>query len=128
MAFGKGVRMPALNPEQNVRALCFEHHIEMTVREIPLKTTGKPKPTFAHCCPEAGCFVSYTTSRGYLVAGLDGNPIPSEITPHVSCPADTRPMYLAEVNLEKRSYRLWKCPECGNTKTNEDLWMVSGAK
>lgn len=29
-------------------------------------------------------------------------------------------MYLAEVSPEKRSYRLWTCPQSGERRTNEE--------
>jgi hypothetical protein len=30
-------------------------------------------------------------------------------------------MYLAEVRSEKKSFRLWKCPECDAIRTNGEI-------
>jgi hypothetical protein len=29
-------------------------------------------------------------------------------------------MYLAGINPEKKSFRLWECPQCGGKRTNEE--------
>jgi len=29
-------------------------------------------------------------------------------------------MYLAEISPEKMSFRLWRCPQCGARRTNEE--------
>jgi hypothetical protein len=50
----------------------------------------------------------------------DGNANEMDIVPKIRCVFDGAPMYLAEINLEKRDFRLWKCPQCGARHTNED--------
>jgi hypothetical protein len=29
-------------------------------------------------------------------------------------------MYLAEIDREKKDFRLWKCPQCDGRRTNEE--------
>jgi len=29
-------------------------------------------------------------------------------------------MYLAEINREKKAFRLWRCPQCNSSWTNEE--------
>jgi len=40
--------------------------------------------------------------------------------PRILCPRDGRPMYLAETNPVKSAFRLWRCPQCDSTLTNEE--------
>jgi len=40
--------------------------------------------------------------------------------PKVRCFLDGMPMYLAEIHPEKRSFRLWTCPQYGARRTNEE--------
>jgi hypothetical protein len=42
------------------------------------------------------------------------------MVPKVACLLDKTPMYLAEINPKKRSFRLWMCPQCGAKRTNEE--------
>jgi len=42
------------------------------------------------------------------------------MTPRVACPRDGQPMYLAETNPEKKAFRLWRCPQCHSSRTNEE--------
>jgi hypothetical protein len=35
-------------------------------------------------------------------------------------------MYLAELKPEKKDFRLWKCPRCNGTQTNEED-LIGGA-
>jgi hypothetical protein len=94
--------------------LCYEHHVEMRVRHI------HPGAGKATVCPERNCPVSYNSRQGYsIIIGrreTEGNMIP-----RVSCPRDGRLMYLSQVKPEKRSFRLWRCPQCGESYTNWDL-------
>jgi hypothetical protein len=99
----------------------------MRLREIAPRATGNHEPALMYCCLESGCLIRYMSSHGYMVFAENGNPIPSEVTPCVECPVDGCLMYLAEVRADKRSYRLWKCPECDMTKNNEEkLWQAVG--
>ncbi len=72
-----------------------------------------------YVCPEPGCAVRYTPSKGYFVAAKDGQ-VESGMFPRRRCPRDSQPMYLAEINPEKRAFRLWRCPQCDSTRTNEE--------
>jgi hypothetical protein len=65
-----------------------------------------------YACREPGCFIHYDTSQGYYVETQDAAVIEPEITPGVRCPKDGYLMYLAEVQPERKSFRMWKCPEC----------------
>lgn len=51
----------------------------------------------------------------------DADTTEPDIRPRVSCPNDGHLMYLAEVRPERKSFRLWKCPECNTIRTNEEL-------
>jgi hypothetical protein len=79
----------------------------------------------SYACEEPGCLIRYDGS-GYFIATPDSKAIAEEITPSVTCPNDERRMYLAEVRPEKRSFRLWKCPLCSATRTNEEFSGESG--
>lgn len=72
-------------------------------------------------CQEPGCLIRYGTSRGYFLDTQDKMTLEQEILPRVSCPVDESPMYLAEAQTESKSYRLWKCPGCGISRTNEEI-------
>ncbi len=106
--------------------LCYEHHTERLSR-ILLKIGKRSRQTAAYVCEEPGCFVRYNSSRGYFITNQDGSQLESEIMPRVSCPHDRQLMYLAEVRPEQRGYRLWRCPECNMSRTNEELSRASQA-
>ncbi len=74
-----------------------------------------------YSCREPGCLVRYDSSRGYFIDGNAIETIEREITPRVTCLIDGHLMYLAEVMPERKSFRLWKCPECNKTRTNEEI-------
>jgi len=38
----------------------------------------------------------------------------------VRCPHDGTPMYQAEIDLEKRGFRLWRCPQGDGRRTTEE--------
>lgn len=107
------------NPDKETRriaskqlhALCYEHHVKMGM-------TGLVKQT-AYACPEPDCSVRYSPSNGYFLAPEHGQ-VASYLTPRVTCPCDGQPMYLAEINQEKRAFRLWRCPQCDARRTNEE--------
>ena len=94
-----------------LHALCYEHHVKMGM-------TGLVKQT-EYACPEPDCSVRYSPSNGYFLAPEHGQ-VESYLTPRVTCPRDGQPMYLAEINEEKRSFRLWRCPQCDASRTNEE--------
>jgi hypothetical protein len=83
----------------------------------PLSQLGKG-PLYA--CREPSCLIRYDTSAGYIIATDDAKTIEEERMPRVSCPKDAQLMYLAEVTPEKRNFRLWKCPQCDGSRTNQE--------
>ncbi len=95
---------------KQLHVLCHQHHIQM-------RMTGVLTPT-AYACPEPDCGVRYSPSKGYFIAAERGQ-VELDMTPHVTCPHDGQPMYLTEVNPEKRHFRLWRCPQCDSSRTNE---------
>jgi hypothetical protein len=101
---GKGVHM-----------LCYQHHKEMLLSFLSEPAEG---PVYA--CQEPGCLVRYDSARGYFLDTEDTKTIEQETTPHVSCSNDGQLMYLAEVDPEIRSVRVWKCPGCNESRTNEE--------
>lgn len=113
--------------DENLKVLCFEHHIQMRPSEILVKTAEKSEQTPGYVCEEPGCLVRYSSARGYMAIAADGTQLAAELTPKVTCPEDSRPMYLAEVRAEQRNYRLWRCPACGKGLTNQELSQASSA-
>ena len=73
-----------------------------------------------YACREPSCLIRYDTSAGYIFAADDARTIQEERMPRVSCPKDAQLMYLAEVTPEKRNFRLWKCPQCDGSRTNQE--------
>jgi len=86
-----------------------------------LKSRSDPVETFLYACREPSCFVCYESSQGYFINKQDAETTEPDIRPRVSCPNDGHLMYLAEVRPERKSFRLWKCPECSTIRTNEEL-------
>jgi hypothetical protein len=105
---GKGT-----STRKDLRVLCYEHHAEML-----LEFRGEPAESFLYACREPGCFIHYYSSQGYFIELQNGARSESEIAPGVQCPKDGHLMYLAEVRPERKSFRLWKCPECNVIRTN----------
>jgi transposase-like protein len=65
---------------------------------------------------------------GYSIDTDDAKTIEEEKPPRVNCPNDGQLMYLAEVMPQRKSFRLWKCPECNQHRTNEDTSGGLGKK
>ncbi len=101
---------------KGLRVLCYEHHTEML-----LDCRSEPTETFLYACREPGCFIRYYSSQGYFMEPQNGDRSEPESKPGVHCPKDGRVMYLAEVPPEKKSFRLWKCPECDAVRTNGEI-------
>jgi len=101
---------------KDLRVLCYEHHSEML-----LECRTEPAEKFLYACREPGCFIHYSGSQGYFIEPQNGDRSESEIKPAVHCPKDGRVMYLAEVRLKRKSFRLWKCPECSAIRTNGEF-------
>ena len=79
-------------------------------------------------CKEPKCLIRFETSRGYFLHTEDKTILEQEILPRVRCSVDKYPMYLAESQTKSKNYRLWKCPECGGTRTNEEISNGLGKK
>lgn len=106
------------------RALCYEHHVLMRLSQIPRKGQSEPLRPLSYACPKSGCAVQYSGAAGYSTRSR--NRPARDVTPSVRCPHDGLPMYLAGVHHpEKKSFRLWKCPQCGLTRSNEQLWRLA---
>jgi hypothetical protein len=112
--------MPATQPSEDLHVLCHEHHLEMKLKRNCLNSEGAKTQAIAFGCIEPDCFVHYSTSRGYFMLNQSGNNDGIEMVPKIRCFLDGVPMYLAEINPEKRGFRLWRCPQCGASHTNEE--------
>jgi hypothetical protein len=112
--------MPATQPTKELRALCHEHHAEMRLSQSLLNKEDDAKHTLAYACTEPNCLVHYSIYRGYFILSQNGNTNELDMVPRVQCPHDGMPMYLAEIDLEKRGFRLWTCPQCDGRRTNEE--------
>ena len=111
--------MPANQPSEALRALCYEHHVEMRLKQNFSNGEQNTRKTAMFACPEASCLVHYSISGGYFLAIQNGHRNDLEVIPAVRCLDDGTPMYLAEIDLDKRDYRLWICPQCGGRRTHE---------
>jgi hypothetical protein len=100
---------------KDLRVLCYQHHNEMLPGPL-----SEPAEGVLYACREPGCLVRYHSSHGYFIDTKDAETIKQETTPRVSCPNDGRLMYLAEVIPQRSDFRLWKCPECNGSRTNEE--------
>jgi hypothetical protein len=100
---------------RNLHVLCYAHHIEML-----LECRSERAETFVYACREPGCFIHYQRPQGYFIEPENGDRSEPEIKPGVHCPKDGRFIFLAEVRPERKSFRLWKCPECDAIRTNEE--------
>jgi len=105
-----------------LRPLCYEHHIDMKFSQIPT-VPGKLAQVPRYVCPEPSCSVSYDSRKGYFLIIPRGKCTERDVMPCVSCPRDGRLMYLAHVRPEKRSFRLWRCPQCRATRTNGEFFF-----
>lgn len=100
---------------KDICVLCYQHHTGMLVRLL-----SEPAEGVLHACREPDCLARYDSSRGYFIDTNDAETIEQETIPRVICPNDRQFMYLAEVMPQRRSFRLWKCPECNESRTNEE--------
>jgi len=105
---------------RRLRALCYEHHVEMMLSQIPGKNEGVDAQMLAYACTEPDCLVHYDSSSGYFIVSQNANTSEVDMVPGVRCAHDGMPMYLAEINPEKRGFRLWRCPRCDGRRTNEE--------
>jgi len=111
--------MSASQPSETVRALCYEHHVGMSLSQSLSNGGENSWQTATHACPQTDCLVHYSISRGYFLPSQNGHENDLEVIPAVRCLDDGTPMYLAEIDPDKRDYRLWICPQCGGRCTHE---------
>ena len=104
----------------DVRPLCYEHHVEMGFSSVP-RGAGKVTQMPCYVCPKPDCFVGYSSRQGYFTIIRRTEYTQRNMTPCVSCSSDGRLMYLAQVRPEKRSFRLWRCPECSEVRTTGEF-------
>jgi len=102
-----------ISTRKELRVLCYQHHSEMLPRLL-----REPVEELLYACREPACPVLYDSLHGYFLDPKVAKTIELEITPRVSCPKDGQFMYLAEVMPQRRSFRLWKCPQCNGRRTN----------
>jgi hypothetical protein len=102
------------------RPLCYEHHIQMECRDLRWRP-GKPTRMRYYACPKRGCSINYSPPHGYSMLNKGAECLARSMTPCVSCPGDGRLMYLAQVKPDARAFRLWRCPQCQGTSTNEEF-------
>jgi hypothetical protein len=81
---------------------------------------GDLTQTLAYTCTQPDCPVHYNIYRGYFILSQNGNTNELDMVPNVRCPHDGTPMYLAEVDPDKKGFRLWICPQCDGRRTNEE--------
>jgi hypothetical protein len=112
--------MPATQPSKELRALCHEHHVKMRLNQILLNSKDGTTQTLTYACTEPDCLVQYNISRGYFIVSQNGNTNGQDMVPRVRCLHDGTPMYLAEIDPDKRGFRLWICPQCDGRRTNEE--------
>ncbi|PYU22907.1 MAG: hypothetical protein DMG32_17125 [Acidobacteria bacterium] len=112
---------------EKLHVLCCEHHSQMRLSQILLKIGEKSWQMAAYVCGVPGCFVRYNPSCGYFITTQDGTQMEGENVPRISCPQDNQLMYLTEVRPQQRNYRLWRCPECNMSRTNEERSRPSQA-
>jgi len=115
----QGEHMPTAKNKKDLHPFCYVHLAEMMVYgDGPLEAETEPIEVVAYICSEPDCLVHYNTSSGYFIAAKEGNRTEQGATPSIRCPNDGSPMYLAEIQREHRSYRLWRCPQCDKSLTN----------
>ena len=127
--------MPATQPSKELRAFCHEHHVEMRLNPSLSNSESKAIQTLAYACTGPDCLIHYNIYRGYFILSQSENTNELDMVPSVRCLHDGAPMYLAEIDQEKRDFRLWICPQCDGRRTNEEgliglasqgTWDVSG--
>ena len=112
--------MPAAKSVNELRPLCYEHHREMRLHPGFSNPGGDGTQTVVYSCTQPDCFIRYDLYRGYFLLSQNGNRNEMDILPSLRCVRDGTPLYLAEIDQEKRALRLWLCPQCGAQRSNED--------
>jgi hypothetical protein len=106
---------------KDLHMLCYEHHIEMKLTRILPKLRTRPAETLVYACPEPGCQVHYQEFRGYFIPLQEADTIARDMVPGVRCSKDGQLMYLTEVRPARKSFRLWKCPQCNTSRSNQQI-------
>jgi hypothetical protein len=78
--------------KEYIRVLCYEHHVEMPLRQVLPKAQPESRQFLTYACPEPGCVVNYNSSEGYFMAAPEGSRIERGMTPRVMCMQDKAPM------------------------------------
>jgi hypothetical protein len=107
-------------PNKEFRALCHEHHVEMRLNQDFSNGEGYAGQIPAYACSASDCPIHYSISRGYFILSHNASGNEWDQMPRVKCFLDGAPMYLAEINPDRRAFRLWRCPHCGASQTNEE--------
>ena len=94
----------------DLQVLCHKHHVKLEPTSLGHEDQGAPGVVYA--CRKPACPVHYNSSQGYFVRREKGQVTQTDFVAHVMCLNDGMPMYLAQVQPEKESFRLWKCPVC----------------
>jgi len=118
--------MPATQPSKEVRPFCYEHHLEMRLTQGLSDTKDATAQTRSYACTEPDCLVQYNAVRGYFILSQEGTARGLDMVPNVRCLHDGTPMYLAEIDPNKASFRLWICPHCDGRRTNEESLIGLG--
>jgi hypothetical protein len=93
----------------------------MKLARISSKLRSKSEEMLGYACPKPGCLVRYQNLRGYFIARREASLIERDMLPCVRCSKDRQLMYLAEVWLERKDFRLWKCPKCNTSRRNQEI-------
>jgi hypothetical protein len=112
--------MPVAHQSKHLRQFCHEHLLEMRLNRSSLNNGGDATRATTYGCTKPDCLVRYNPSRGYFMLSQNGNRDEMDVLAKVRCFLDGAPLYLAEISPEKRSFRLWTCPQCGARRTNEE--------
>ena len=119
--------MPTAQPSKELRPFCYEHHVEMRFNQSFLDGNDGTTQTVTYACTEPDCLVYYNISRGYFTPNQNTDE-PGTV-PGIKCLHDGKPMYLAGLDPNNRSFRLWICPQCDRRRTNEeDLISLASEK
>ena len=104
--------MAAERIRNDLRPLCFEHHMEMKPVQLEKSTNGFTTHSLAYACPFSACTICYAGKTGYFAAESDDKSKRTGVL-RLSCPQDGLPMYLASIHSENSALRLWRCAKTG---------------
>jgi len=100
--------------------LCYEHHVEMKMAELSWNSVTSRQ---RHPCMDARSPVVQSTTASSRAGTSSLHRAPMRASERQSrasvVPRMERLMYLAKVEPAKKSFRLWRCPECAASHTNQ---------